>query len=75
MVHCGLEPAYLRDGREPAHQRRDGSFASDVSCEQKGQLLLVEAAQRLAAQGMEFELVLAGDGELRADIEALVKRS
>ena len=43
-------------------------------CEQKGQLLLVEAAQRLAAQGEIFELVLAGDGELREDIEALVKR-
>ena len=42
-------------------------------CEQKGQLLLVEAAQRLATQGIEFELVLAGDGELRAEIEALIK--
>ena len=36
-------------------------------------MLLVEAAQRLATQGVEFELVLAGDGELRPDIEALVK--
>jgi glycosyltransferase involved in cell wall biosynthesis len=43
-------------------------------CEQKGQLLLIEAAQRLAAQGADFELVLVGDGEMRGDIEALVKR-
>ena len=43
-------------------------------CEQKGQLLLVEAARRLAAQGIEFELVLAGDGELRSEIEALIGR-
>ena len=43
-------------------------------CEQKGQLLLIEAAQRLAAQGAEFELVLVGDGEMRGDIEALIKR-
>jgi glycosyltransferase involved in cell wall biosynthesis len=41
-------------------------------CEQKGQLLLVEAAQQLAAQGVDFELVLAGDGEIRGAIEALI---
>ena len=34
----------------------------------------MEAAQRLAARGVEFELVLVGDGEMRADIEALIKR-
>jgi colanic acid/amylovoran biosynthesis glycosyltransferase len=42
-------------------------------CEQKGQLLLVEATHRLAAEGVDFELVLVGDGEMRADIEALIK--
>ena len=40
----------------------------------KGQLLLIEAAQRLAARGVDFELVLAGDGEMRAEIEALIAR-
>jgi glycosyltransferase involved in cell wall biosynthesis len=40
-------------------------------CEQKGHLLLVHAAARLAADGIPFELVLAGDGELRNEIEAL----
>ena len=43
-------------------------------CEQKGQLLLIEATHRLAAEGTDFELVLVGDGELRADIEALIVR-
>ena len=41
-------------------------------CEQKGQLLLVEAAARLAARGVAFELVLAGDGELRAALEGAI---
>ena len=41
-------------------------------CEQKGQLLLIEAARLLAERGVEFELVLAGDGEMRGEIEALV---
>ena len=41
-------------------------------CEQKGQLLLVAAAAMLARQGVAFELVLAGDGEMRAEIEAAI---
>jgi glycosyltransferase involved in cell wall biosynthesis len=43
-------------------------------CEQKGQLLLVEAVARLAARGVAVELVLAGDGEMRADVEQAVAR-
>ena len=43
-------------------------------CEQKGQLLLIEAAHRLAARGVDFKLVLAGDGELRSEIENLIGR-
>jgi glycosyltransferase involved in cell wall biosynthesis len=43
-------------------------------CGQKGQLLLVEAASRLAARKVAFDLVLAGDGEMRAEVEAQVAR-
>ncbi|HWH82051.1 MAG TPA: glycosyltransferase, partial [Burkholderiaceae bacterium] len=41
-------------------------------CEQKGQLLLVQALHKLVAQGVDARLVLAGDGEMRAAIESLV---
>jgi glycosyltransferase involved in cell wall biosynthesis len=34
----------------------------------------VEAAARLAARGVRFELVLVGDGELRGALEALIAR-
>src|SRR5262249_44857034 len=68
VVHCGLEKSYFAPDVPSAPTTRRlvcvGRF-----CEQKGQLLLVEAAHRLAAQGMDFELVLAGDGELRSEIE------
>jgi colanic acid/amylovoran biosynthesis glycosyltransferase len=40
--------------------------------EQKGQLLLLDAAQRLRERGVDFELVLAGDGELRPEVEARI---
>ena len=43
-------------------------------CEQKGQLLLIEAARLLAERGTKFELVLAGDGEMRGEIEALIAK-
>jgi glycosyltransferase involved in cell wall biosynthesis len=40
--------------------------------EQKGHLLLIEAASRLAALGLSFKLVFVGDGPLRPQIEALI---
>jgi len=71
VVHCGLEPAYFARAVSPAPMARRLVSVGRL-CEQKGQLLLVDAAHRLAARGITFELVLAGDGELRAEIEALI---
>ena len=72
VVHCGLEPAFF--------ERPDALRAAPVArlvcvgrlCEQKGQLLLVAAAAALAREGVRFELVLAGDGEMRPEIEAAI---
>jgi colanic acid/amylovoran biosynthesis glycosyltransferase len=72
VVHCGLEPAFFAAAASPPGVRR--LVCVGRLCEQKGQLLLVEAARRLATQGVEFELVLVGDGEMRADIEELITR-
>ena len=41
---------------------------------QKGHLLLVQAAARLAAEGVEFELTLVGDGPQRAEVDRLIDR-
>lgn len=70
VVHCGLERAFHDVSAPPPAARR-------LVCvgrlnEQKGHLLLIEAASRLAGKGIDFELVLAGDGEMRADVEALI---
>jgi len=43
-------------------------------CEQKGQLLLVEAAARLRDLGEEFALILVGDGEMRSEVETAIMR-
>jgi glycosyltransferase involved in cell wall biosynthesis len=41
--------------------------------EPKGQLLLIKAAAQLRDQGLDFELVIMGDGPLRGEIEKLVE--
>lgn len=72
VVHCGLEAAFydVAPGTLPDEPRLVSVGRLN---EQKGQVLLVEAAQRLAQRGVQFELVLAGDGEMRPVIEALIR--
>jgi len=73
VVHCGIDGAFAEErGGEVSKSRR--FVCVGRLCEQKGQLLLVKSAALLAAEGQEFELVLVGDGEHRAMIEALIAR-
>lgn len=71
VVHCGLEAAFhsVAPSDPPDLPRL---VCVGRLCEQKGQLLLVQAMALLAQRGVVWELVLAGDGEMRPDIEALV---
>ena len=73
VVHCGLEPAFHAVAPIPPPARPRLVCVGRL-CAQKGQLLLIDAAHRLATKGIEFELVLAGDGELRTEIEALIDK-
>lgn len=74
IIRCGLEQGFYKDvetGQPPATTR--------LTCvgrltEAKGQPLLIEAAARLAAKNIDFSLVLAGDGPLRATLESLIDR-
>jgi glycosyltransferase involved in cell wall biosynthesis len=73
VVHCGLETAFHDVAEGPAPSLRRLVCVGRL-CNQKGQLLLVEAVHRLARKGIELELVLAGDGEMRSDVERLIAR-
>jgi glycosyltransferase involved in cell wall biosynthesis len=74
VVHCGLEEAFFARPGELAAVSAPRLVCVGRLCEQKGQLLLVDAAARLAAEGVAFELVLAGDGEMRTEIEQAIAR-
>lgn len=72
VVHCGLESSFY-DATESIIPNRKRLVCVGRLCEQKGQLLLLEAVNQLVKKGTDFELVLAGDGELRPEIEGLIK--
>lgn len=73
VVHCGLEAAFhqVPPAPLPAAPRL---VCVGRLCGEKGHLLLVEALARLAAKRIPFEMVFAGDGELRDEIEELIAR-
>ncbi|MEA5571259.1 glycosyltransferase [Calothrix sp. UHCC 0171] len=75
LVRCGVDEEYFNQPE---------IFLSDIPadipnlvcvgrlCEQKGQILLLQAVKRLAEEGLDLVLTLVGDGELRSQIEALI---
>lgn len=71
VVHCGLEPDFYNVPKVPMPEKPRLVCVGRL-CEQKGQLLLLQAAYQLKLKAIPFELVLAGDGEMRAEIEALI---
>jgi colanic acid/amylovoran biosynthesis glycosyltransferase len=73
VVRCGLDQSFIGATAFPVPDTNHLVCVGRL-CAEKGQLLLVEAARSLAAQGATFTLVLAGDGELRPAIEALIAR-
>lgn len=72
VVHCGLADDYHAAPLGPEDDYPLRLVCVGRLSEQKGQLLLIEAARRLLSEGTHFELVLAGDGELRNEVEALI---
>ncbi len=68
VVRCGVDAAFLRDGPQPVPDNHRLVCVGRL-CEQKGQLLLLEALGRLTTERVAFEIVLAGDGPMRPLIE------
>jgi glycosyltransferase involved in cell wall biosynthesis len=73
VVHCGVDETFLGQPPTPFPDNKRLVSIGRLS-EQKGQLLLVEAAATVAAAGAEFEVVLIGDGPMRPQIEEAIGR-
>jgi glycosyltransferase involved in cell wall biosynthesis len=71
VVRCGVDDDYLRHVATPVPATKRLVSVGRLS-EQKGQILLVRAVAALARKGLDVELVLVGDGEMREDIESVV---
>ncbi|MCG8585827.1 MAG: glycosyltransferase [Pirellulales bacterium] len=68
IIRCGVDDRFLATATErPPAARRLLNIGR--LCEQKGQLLLIEAAAILVKERLLDELVLVGDGPLRDPIE------
>jgi colanic acid/amylovoran biosynthesis glycosyltransferase len=72
VVRCGLEKEFY--GNAPPTGSTAARFVCvGRLCQEKGQLLLIAAMAALVAKGIVFELVLAGDGPMRPELEDLIK--
>ena len=72
VVHCGVDQDFLALGPQPAADNRRLVCIGRLA-PQKGQLLILEALKALRAEGVEVELVLAGDGPMRGLIEQRIR--
>lgn len=73
VVGCGLQAGYGEGSTAPGAQQQRLVCVGRLSKE-KGQLLLIEAAARLQADGVPVQITLVGDGPLRAEVEQLIGR-
>jgi colanic acid/amylovoran biosynthesis glycosyltransferase len=71
VVHCGLEKEFY-GGAPTVASTAKRLICVGRLCAEKGQYLLIEAAARLVAKGVQFELVLAGDGPMRKELERAI---
>jgi colanic acid/amylovoran biosynthesis glycosyltransferase len=73
IIHCGVEPLFL-DRELDLPPEAPHFVCVGRLHEQKGQLVLIEAAGRLAAEGVDFSITLVGDGPMRGAIEEAIER-
>jgi glycosyltransferase involved in cell wall biosynthesis len=72
LIHCGVDAEFLTQTAPlPTVPRL---VCVGRLCEQKGQLLLLQAAGLLASEGLQFQLILVGDGPMRSQLEASIDR-
>jgi colanic acid/amylovoran biosynthesis glycosyltransferase len=72
IVHCGLDDQFLKAPATPIPQEPRLVCVGRLA-EQKGQLLLLQAAAQIAREGIDFKINFVGDGPLRNVIEQQIR--
>jgi colanic acid/amylovoran biosynthesis glycosyltransferase len=73
IVRCGIEQDY-GSAAQNAMPDTDRLVCVGRISVQKGHTLLAEAAATVMAERERFQLVMVGDGELRSEVEAIIKK-
>nr|WP_283104513.1 glycosyltransferase family 4 protein [Shewanella olleyana] len=75
IVHCGLDQSFLQGGVPQVSKPESYQFLCiGRLCEQKGQLLLLESFLQLVQANDAVKLILAGDGDMRPEIEHFIRQ-
>lgn len=72
VIRCGVDANYFEQPTIPIPSEPNLVCVGRL-CEQKGQLLLLEALKNLINDNIECQLTLVGDGSLRPEIENLIQ--
>jgi colanic acid/amylovoran biosynthesis glycosyltransferase len=72
VIHCSVDESFFEDC-EPISEDCTTFTCVGRLCPQKGQLILLDAFAALLKEGRDAKLVLAGDGEMRPEVEARMR--
>lgn len=72
VVRCGVSEDFFAKARPVDPASRTLVCVGRLTA-QKGQLLLLEALADVVARGIDAELVLVGDGEMRPEVEEFIR--
>lgn len=72
LVRCGLDADFLKKPPSRIISKNQIVTVGRLSA-QKGQLILLDALAALAREGAQFEMVIAGDGPLRPQLERRIR--
>lgn len=74
VIRCGLDELFTSGPPPRAAEGNQLVLVGRLSPE-KGHRVLLEAAARLQHEGLDFRIVLVGDGDLRPEIERLIEKA
>jgi colanic acid/amylovoran biosynthesis glycosyltransferase len=72
VIRCGVDNHYFHQPKISIPSEPNLVCVGRL-CEQKGQLLLLEAVKQIITDGLKCQLTLVGEGSLRPEIEHLIQ--